>query len=235
MITGAGGGLSQATARLLAQSGWSLALVGRDRAALEAVHRDLLEDAPSPTGSIKIALVQADLRSGEGAVQAVESARALLEAPLDGLVYCADNAASRAARSSLDGAFLTLGAFADQMIADGVPASAVLVSTSAAKDGSASLVDAAAATYAPRGLRINAVAPALMSTPVILRFFGDRLHDRSPAEHYPLGRWGEVLDTARTVRWLLGEDAHWINGQVLPLDGERGTAPATAPAPGPAL
>ncbi len=222
MITGAGSGLSQALARLLAEAGWSLALVGRDRAAIEAVQKDLTDNAPSPNDSIKIVLVKADVRTGEGAYHAVETARALLEQPLRGLVNCADNSRSRAARTNLDGAFFTLGAFTEQMIADGERSSAVLVSTGAAGDGSEDLVSAAAATYAPQGLRVNAVAPALMRTPATLRFFGDQPTDRSPAEHYPLGRWGDVLDTARTVRWLLSDEAAWINGQVVPVDGSRG-------------
>ena len=69
-----------------------------------------------------------------------------------------------------------------------------------------------------------------MQTPLTLRFFGDQPADRSPAEHYPLGRWGDVLDTARTVRWLLSADSAWINGQVVPSDGSRGvmSVPAAA-------
>ena len=53
--------------------------------------------------------------------------------------------------------------------------------------------------------------------------------EKALAEQYPLGRWGDVLDTARTVRWLLSEEAAWINGQVLPVDSGRDISPATAP------
>jgi NAD(P)-dependent dehydrogenase (short-subunit alcohol dehydrogenase family) len=168
-------------------------------------------------------------------VHAVETARSLLDRPLDALVHCDDRAAARGGRRKADAAFLTLGAFAHRMIADARPAAAVLVNSGAAGDGSEELVSAAAATYAPRGLRVNVVVPALLRAPVILRFFGEQPDDRAPAEHYPLGRWSEVLDTARTVRWLLSEDAAWINGQVVPVEGGRAAPVAPAVVPGAAV
>jgi len=243
MITGAGGGLAQATARLLAQAGWSLALVGRDGAALAAVERDLQEDTPTPPGAIRIVLVEADVRDGEGAVTAVETARALIGSPLAALVHCAGatvlpagpaaaaghaDAAARAA----DAAFFTLGAYVDQMLADGTGGRAVLVTTSAmpagrprdraiaaAERGIAALVQAAAATWAAHGLRINAIAPGLVRCWAGEREPGNARPEKALSEQYPLGRWGDVLDTARAIGFLLGEDASWLSGQVVPLDG----------------
>lgn len=244
MITGAGGGLAQATARLLAEAGWSLALVGRDRKALEAVQADLTEHAPDPAESIRIVLVQADVSTGEGAMHAVQTSRHLLDAPLGGLVACAGSVSLQAAHqtseaqyrdvmaANLDTAFFSLGAFVDQALADKERASLVLVSSvaarvgvprheaiAAAKGGIEALVRSAAATYAPRGLRVNAVAPGLMKTPATEQFFGNPMMEKALADQYPLGRWGDVLDTARAIRWLLGEEASWITGQVVPVDG----------------
>ena len=244
MITGAGGGLAQATARLLAEAGWSLALVGRDTGSLAAVQHDLLDDAPSPDGPIRIVLVEADVSTGEGACHAVETARALLDQPLGGLVNCAGGVFLQAGhqttetqyrdvlRANLDTAFFSLGAFTDQLLKDKERGAAVLVSSvaarvgvprheamAAAKGGIEALVRSAAATYAPRGLRVNAVAPGLMPTPSTERFFGNAQMEKALAEQYPLGRWGDVLDTARAIRWLLGEESAWITGQVVPVDG----------------
>jgi len=244
IITGAGGGLAQATARLLAESGWSLALVGRDKAALEAVRKDLQRQSPAPSESIKIVLVKADVSTGEGAVDAVQSARRLLDEPIGGLVNCAGGVDLRAAHqtteaqyrqvlsANLDTAFFSLGAFVEQALADKVNASMVFVSSvaarmgiprheaiAAAKGGIESLVRSAAATYAPRGMRVNAVAPGLMRTPSTDKFFGNPAMEKVLAEQYPLGRWGDVLDTAGAIRYLLGEESSWVTGQVLAVDG----------------
>ena len=242
MITGAGGGLAQATARLLIERSWNLALVGRDRAALEAVKDDLLRDAPG--GASTIVLVQADVSTGEGAIEAVGMARRLLEQPLQGLAACAGSVYLQAGHqtsvddyrqvmtANLDTAFFSLGAFTDQLLKDKQPGSAVLVSSvaatigvprheaiAAAKGGVEALVRSAAATYAARGLRVNGVAPGLMRTRATERFFGSDQMAAAMAAQYPLGRWGEALDTARAIAWLLGEEASWITGQVVPVDG----------------
>ncbi|MEZ4386068.1 MAG: SDR family oxidoreductase [Candidatus Krumholzibacteriia bacterium] len=244
LITGAGGGLAQATARLLAEAGWSLALVGRDRQALEAVHQDLTRQAPQPAESIKIVLVKADVSTGEGAVSAVETARELLGEPIGGLVNCAGGVFLQPGHqtteaqyrdviaANLDTAFFSLGAYVEQALADKVHGSIVLVSSvaarvgvprhealAAAKGGVEALVRSAAATYAPRGLRVNGVAPGLMRTPATETFFGNPAMEKALAEQYPLGRWGDVLDTARAIRWLLGDEASWVTGQIVPVDG----------------
>lgn len=244
IITGAGGGLAQATARLLAEAGWSLALVGHDRSALEAVQEDLTAHSPEPASSIKIVLVKADVRNGEGAVHALEAARELLEEPVTSLVNCAGSNWLRHGQpidedqyrkllgENLDAAFFTLGAFLDQAMDDDVRGSAVLVSTiagasilphvdvtTAARGAMEALVRSAAATYAPRGFRVNAVAPGLLESPTTLRFFGNAAPSTSLAEHHPLGRWSDVLDTARAIRWLLDDESTWITGQVLPVGG----------------
>lgn len=242
MITGAGGGLAQATARLLVERSWNLTLIGRDRAALEAVKEDLVRNAPGGTSTI--VLVQADVSTGDGAVEAVTRARQLLDQPLQGLAACAGSVYLQAGHqtsvddyrqvmaANLDSAFFSLGAFIDQLLQDKQPGSAVLVSSvaasvgvprheaiAAAKGGIEALVRSAAATYAPRGLRVNGVAPGLMRTRATERFFGSEQMAAAMAAQYPLGRWGEALDTARAITWLMGDDASWITGQVVPVDG----------------
>jgi NAD(P)-dependent dehydrogenase (short-subunit alcohol dehydrogenase family) len=244
LITGAGGGLAQATARLLAEAGWSLALVGRDRAALEAVQEDLTDHAPEPAESIKIVLVKADVSTGEGAVRAMETARELIEQPLTSLVNCAgglvpgepgapsEHDRRRVAIANRDTAFLMLGAFLDQALTDHVRGSAVLVGSATPGDqrgfddgGIADLVRSAAATYAAQGFRVNAVAPGPLPSPEVLRFFGNRDQGGTLAEQFPLGRWSDVLDTASAIRWLLSDEAAWVTGQVVPIEERRTTAP----------
>jgi len=87
---------------------------------------------------------------------------------------------------------------------------------SAAKAGISALTLNMAASLAPDGIRVNAVAPATIRTRVWDEQDGgpDRLRDM-----YPLGRVGEPEDVAAAVAFLASDDAAWITGHTLPVDG----------------
>jgi NAD(P)-dependent dehydrogenase (short-subunit alcohol dehydrogenase family) len=86
---------------------------------------------------------------------------------------------------------------------------------SSAKAGLTSLTFNLAVQLAPR-IRVNTVAPGTIRTPVWNSQPGgaDRL-----AGFYPLGRVGEPGDVAAAVAFLASDDAGWITGQILPIDG----------------
>ncbi|QCR20397.1 SDR family NAD(P)-dependent oxidoreductase [Agrococcus sp. SGAir0287] len=89
----------------------------------------------------------------------------------------------------------------------------------AAKAGVIGLVHSSAATYANRGLRINAVAPGLVQTRLTEQLTAsDQSRAASEAMH-PLGTLGEPDDVARAVVFLLDPANAWITGQVLGVDG----------------
>jgi NAD(P)-dependent dehydrogenase (short-subunit alcohol dehydrogenase family) len=89
----------------------------------------------------------------------------------------------------------------------------------AAKAGVEGLVLAAAASYAPRNLRVNAVAPGLVRTPLTERITSsDRALETSRAMH-PIGRIGEPTDIATAIMWLLNPASSWITGQIVGVDG----------------
>ncbi|HZE37958.1 MAG TPA: SDR family oxidoreductase [Stackebrandtia sp.] len=73
-----------------------------------------------------------------------------------------------------------------------------------------------AAELAP-DIRVNAVAPAIVKTRFASALYAD--NERQVAETYPLGRLGEVTDVASAVRFLLSDEASWITGQTIVLDG----------------
>lgn len=88
-----------------------------------------------------------------------------------------------------------------------------------AKAGVAGLARSAAATYARRGFRVNAVAPGLVETPLTEPIVSrEKAREASLALH-PLGRLGTASEVARTIAWLLSEEASWITGQILHVDG----------------
>jgi NAD(P)-dependent dehydrogenase (short-subunit alcohol dehydrogenase family) len=91
---------------------------------------------------------------------------------------------------------------------------------SAAKAGMINLTQNMALKYGNRGVRVNCIAPGTVRTPI----WGERVA-RDPhvfdklAAWYPLGRVGEPDDVANAALFLASDEAAWITGVVLPVDG----------------
>ena len=92
----------------------------------------------------------------------------------------------------------------------------------AAKAGVSGLVLAAAASYAARGIRVNAVAPGLVRTPLTARLTQNEATLKASVAMHPLGRIGEPADIASAIEWLLNPAQGWVTGQVLSVDGGMG-------------
>jgi NAD(P)-dependent dehydrogenase (short-subunit alcohol dehydrogenase family) len=105
----------------------------------------------------------------------------------------------------------------------------------AAKAALCSLVQSAALELAPRGIRVNAVAPGLVATPRVLGGVseGDR---RSHAAAIPTGRLAQPAEIASALLFLLSDMASYVTGQTLVVDGgvtiqfPLDTSPASVPA-----
>ena len=90
----------------------------------------------------------------------------------------------------------------------------------AAKAGVEGLARAAAATYAPQGIRVNAVAPGLVRTPLAGRLVASEQAVEASAKMHPLGRIGEPEDLTDALAFLLDRDrSGWVTGQALSVDG----------------
>jgi meso-butanediol dehydrogenase / (S,S)-butanediol dehydrogenase / diacetyl reductase len=91
---------------------------------------------------------------------------------------------------------------------------------SAAKAGILSLTRSLAVRYGPSGVRVNAIAPGTLRTPA-----WEKRKEEDPdifervARWYPLGRIGEPGDVAGAALFLASDEAAWITGAVLPVDG----------------
>jgi 3-oxoacyl-[acyl-carrier protein] reductase len=85
------------------------------------------------------------------------------------------------------------------------------------------LMLSAAATYASRGLRVNAVAPGLTRTPLTARITGSAAASDASRSLHALGRLGEPEDVAAIIAWLVSDEAAWVTGQCYGVDGGLGT------------
>lgn len=92
----------------------------------------------------------------------------------------------------------------------------------AAKHGVIGLTRAAGADYGPHGIRVNAVLPGITRTPMIARLSEDpqlsAVFDRLRSRH-SMGRFGEPSEIGESVKWLLSDDASFMNGAAVACDG----------------
>ena len=88
----------------------------------------------------------------------------------------------------------------------------------AAKHGVVGLTKVAALDYARSGVRVNAVCPGLIATPLVSAVLGSEVQNFVDA-HIPMGRIGQPTDVADAVTWLCSDDAAFITGVALTMDG----------------
>lgn len=226
LISGASGGIGSATARLLHQRGFHLVLAGRNQTALAALADELGATWFAVDVTREDEVADLFVRAGPvvGVVHAVGSM----------LLKPAHITTLEEFRSTLDtnltSAFLMTKYGVKAMMATG--GSMVFFSTVAtgiglanheaiasAKAGIDGLVISAAATYAPKGIRVNAVAPGLTDTPLAAKITGNEASLKASIAMHPLGRIGTSADIASAAAWLIDPAQSWVTGQILRVDG----------------
>jgi NAD(P)-dependent dehydrogenase (short-subunit alcohol dehydrogenase family) len=92
----------------------------------------------------------------------------------------------------------------------------------AAKHGVVGLTKAAAAEYGKEGIRVNAVLPGIVMTPMIARLVTDPQFSsffEKVRERHPIGRFGQPSEIGEAVAWLLSDAASFVNGTCMAVDG----------------
>lgn len=235
LVTGAASGIGEATARMLAACGAAVCLVDRDQERLERLAREIGGEAGS-----RCAAFAADVGDLPAAFAAVEHARSRLGG-LHLVVACAgisrdaviwkmsEEQWDDVVRVDLKGVFTYCRAAApllrEQRYGRIVAVSSInglrgklgLANYSAAKAGVLGLVKTLAKELGRSGVTVNAVAPGYIETPMT--------RDLPPAvkaaaeQESAVGRLGRPEEVARAILFLLSEDAGYITGVVLKVDG----------------
>jgi NAD(P)-dependent dehydrogenase (short-subunit alcohol dehydrogenase family) len=90
----------------------------------------------------------------------------------------------------------------------------------ASKHGVSGLTKAAAVDYGQYNIRINAIAPGAVNTPMFAKSCADvENFEEIIAAQHPIGRFGEPVEQAEAAMWLLSDAASFVTGTVMPVDG----------------
>ena len=100
----------------------------------------------------------------------------------------------------------------------------------ASKHGVLGLTKTAALEYAPQGIRVNAVCPAVIETAMADRAFGgDPAVNKAMLALHPLGRFGKPIEIAEAVLWMCSEKSSFMTGHEIVLDGGMLAGPTPRP------
>jgi 3-oxoacyl-[acyl-carrier protein] reductase len=236
LVTGASGGIGAAIARTLHAQGAAVALSGTRREALEALAVELGERAyvcpadlrdPAAADALVAAAEAAAVQAGGGPLAILvnnagftrdmlalrmkdEDWQAVLDVDL--------SAPFRLARAALKGMVRRrAGRIVSISSIVGSTGNAGQANYAAAKAGLAGMSKALAQEVASRGITVNVVAPGFVATPMT-----DALTEAQTArlsETIPLGRLGQPADVAAAVAYLASDEAAWVTGATLHVNG----------------
>ncbi len=239
LITGALTGIGRATAIAFAREGARLIVSGRHEEEGQALARQLrgldaeaefvkadvrregdvrslADKAVAHFGQLDVAVNNAGTEGQPGPLteQTSENYAATFDTNVLGVLLSLKHEL-RVMLSQRRGSIINVSSVAGQI---GFAGASVYVASKHAVEG---LTKSAALEAAAAGVRVNAVAPGPIETPMLNRFVGSEDNKKRFLQHIPLQRAGDVNEIAQTILFLASEKASYITGQSYVVDGGR--------------
>ncbi|KAB1144760.1 SDR family oxidoreductase [Streptomyces luteolifulvus] len=224
VVTGGAGGIGRAVTAALADAGHRVVSVDRTAGADPAAHAELVADLGDPEA---VTALFRRIEQEHGLPESLVNNAGIYEAR-DFLDYTPEDY-RRVLDVNVGAAFFATQALARALIAADRPGSVVNIASISGQSGSPdtaygaskgaviALTHSLGRSLAPHGIRVNAVSPGLIDTPMAARIPAQRAAEYRA--RIPLGRFGAAAEVASAVRYLTGADAHYVTASVLDVNG----------------
>ncbi|RMT81215.1 SDR family NAD(P)-dependent oxidoreductase [Pseudomonas viridiflava] len=233
VVTGAGSGIGEATAKRFAREGAHVVLVGRNEEKLNKVHAQLegeghlvraadvadlsdvealFKEVASQFGRLDVLVNNAGIvKSGKVTELEVQDWKELMSVDLDGVFYCT--------RSAMPALIVSKGSIVNVSSVSGLGGDWSMSFYNAAKGAITNFTRAVALDHGADGVRVNAVCPSLTRSELTEDMLGNEALMGKFKERIALGRPAEPEDIGDVIAFLASDDARFVTGVNLPVDG----------------